>query len=180
VPDGYLAALERLALAFAAYRARTGDDAVLVGGAAVTLYTCGWFPSGDFDIVAGRGPAFHAAMLEQGFQPEDRPGRLRIGYYHPEHPGYGFQQVSGPLFDGRSDRTRLVRMEIVPPGQVTLPAIEDLIADRLGQHAIASPTDTSRLDQALALFGLAETLDRAYLLQRIRDDGGDPALLGLS
>lgn len=68
MPDGYLEALERLALVFAAYRARTGDDAVLVG-AAVTLYTFGWFPSGDFDIVAGRGPAFHAAMLEQGFQP---------------------------------------------------------------------------------------------------------------
>ena len=57
--------------------------------------------------------------------------------------------------------------------------LEDRIADRLGQHAVASPADTSRLDQARALFGLANTLDKAYLLRRIRDDGGDPALLGL-
>ena len=49
----------------------------------------------------------------------------------------------------------------------------------LGQHAVASPADTSGLDQARALSGLANTLDRAYLLQRIRDDSGDPALFGL-
>ena len=87
--------------------------------------------------------------------------------------------MSGPLFDGRSDRTRLIRMAVTPPGEVALPAIEDLIADRLGQHAVASPADTSRLDQARALFGLANTLDKAYSLRRIGDDGGDPALLGL-
>ncbi|MGI4939962.1 MAG: hypothetical protein ACRYHQ_05270, partial [Janthinobacterium lividum] len=56
---------------------------------------------------------------------------------------------------------------------------EDLIADRLAQHSVASPTDDSRLRQARMLFGLAERLDRVYLLARIRDEGGDPALLEL-
>ncbi len=139
MPDGYLEALQRLALALADYHARTGDDAVLVGGAAVTLYTAGWFPSGDFDLVAASTTVFDAVMAGQGFRPEDRPGRLRIGYHHPDHPGFGFQQVSGPLFDGRAEARRLVRMEVSLTGRVTLPAIEDLIADRLGQHAIASP-----------------------------------------
>ena len=131
MPDGYLEALQRLALALADYYARTGDDAVLVGGAAVTLYTAGWFPSGDFDVVAASTAVFAAVMAGQGFRSEDRPSRLRIGYYHPDHPGFGFQQVSGPLFDGRADPQRLIRMAVIPPGRVTLPAIEDLIADRL-------------------------------------------------
>ena len=74
---------------------------------------------------------------------------------------------------------RLVRMGVTESGRVTLPAIEDLIADRLGQHAVASPTDTTRLDQAQALFSLADGIDAAYLVRRIIEDGGDPALLGL-
>jgi hypothetical protein len=63
--------------------------------------------------------------------------------------------------------------------RVTLPAIEDLIADRLGQHAIASLTNTTWLDQAQALFSLADGIDTACLVKRIIEDGGDPALLGL-
>ncbi len=180
MPDGYLEALQRLALALADYHARTGDDAVLVGGAAVTLYTAGWFPSGDFDLVAASTAVFDAVMAGQEFRSEDRPGRLRIGYYHPDHPGFGFQQVSGPLFGGRADPRRLVRMRVSLSGRVTLPAIEDLIADRLGQHAIASPTDTTRLDQAQVLFSLADSIDTAYLVRRITEDGGDLALLGLT
>lgn len=179
MPDGYLEALQ-LALALADYHARTGDDAVLVGAAAVTSYTAGWFPSGDFDFVAASTAVFDAVMAGQGFRPEDWPGRLRIGYLHPDHPGFGFQQVSGPLFDGRAGARRLVRMRVSLPRRVRLPAIEDLIADRLGQHAIASPTDTTWLDQAQALFSLADGIDIAHLVKRITEDGGNPALLGLT
>ena len=70
-------------------------------------------------------------------------------------------------------------MGVMGPGRVTLPAIEDLIADRLGQHAVASPTDTTQLEQAQALFNLADGIDEANLVRRIIEDGGDPALLGL-
>lgn len=178
LPDDYLAALERLAFAFTSYRERTGGTAVLVGGAAAAIYTAGQFPSADFDVVAAGNREFEAAMAEHGFQREDRAGHLLIGFYHPDHPGYGFQQVSGALFDGRSDQTRLFRVAVTAPGEITLPPIEDMIADRLGQHAVASPTDTSRLQQAQALFLLAETLDKDYMLNRIVAEGGDPALLG--
>ena len=47
-------ALERLALACAAYEAATGLQAVLVGGGCATLYTTGAFASGDFDLVGPR------------------------------------------------------------------------------------------------------------------------------
>lgn len=72
MPDGYLEALQRLALALADYRARTGDDAVLVGAAAVTLHKAGWFPSGDSDLVAASTAVFDAVMAGQGFRPAVR------------------------------------------------------------------------------------------------------------
>jgi hypothetical protein len=85
--------------------------------------------------------------------------------------------VSGDLFDGLADRGRLVHLSVTPHGHITLPAIEDLIADRLGQHAIAGPTDDSRLRQAGSLFRLGQAIDLEYLQRRIAEEGGDLALL---
>ena len=47
---------------------------------------------------------------------------------------------------------------------------EDLIADRLGQWFGSGRQDEEMLEQARTLFLLAETLDHAYLDQRIRQD----------
>lgn len=175
LPDDYIAALETLSLVFTSYRNVTGGDAVLVGEAAI--YTAGLFPSGDFDIVAARDEEFDQIMLLHGFRAEDRSGHLLVGYYHPHHPKYGFQQVSGDLFDGLAERHRLVHILVTPQSDITLPAIEDLIADRLGQYAIASPTDNSRLKQAQSLFLLGHDIDLAYLRRRVTEEGGDPTLL---
>ena len=179
LPDDYIAALERLGRVFETYAAKTGSAAVLVGGAAAAIYTDGLFPSGDFDIVAAQDEAFDAAMLAHDFIKEDRAGHLLVGYYHLDHPAYGFQQVSGALFEGRSERSRLTRVEVTGDSTIILPAIEDLIADRLGQHAVATGTEDSRLRQARTLFQMAEQIDTAYLVRRIGEEGGDPALLGL-
>jgi hypothetical protein len=45
-------------------------------------------------------------MLARGCCKENGASRLLIGYYHSSHLAYGFQQVSGSLFDGRSSRGR--------------------------------------------------------------------------
>jgi hypothetical protein len=177
LPEGYIAALEQLASAFATYNANTGGNAVLVGGAATAIYTAGQFPSGDFDIVAANDAAFESAMLGCGFLREDRAGHLLVGFYHPSYPQYGFQQVSGALFDGRADSGRLIRLAVRHTGVIILPAIEDMIADRLAQHAVAAPSDDSRLRQARTLFQLAAKLDVDYLRRRIAEEGGDAALL---
>jgi len=179
LPDDYMAALEQLAAVFSEYHEVTGWTAVLVGGAAAAIYTDGQFPSGDFDIVAAGTDALDKLMVKHGFIPEDRQGYLHVGFYHPRHPGYGFQHVSGALFDGRADRARMVRLAVRPSGEIALPAIEDMIADRLGQYAEAPPSDDSRLRQARALFALAPVLDHDYLQRRVGDEGGDLALLGL-
>lgn len=88
--------------------------------------------------------------------------------------------MSGVLFDGRADQQRLVRVIVTAKDDtVLLPSIEDMVADRLAQYSAGSAVDTSRLEQAWALFRLADGLDIAYLCRRVRDEGGDLGLLEL-
>lgn len=106
-------------------------------------------------------------------------GRLLGGWYHPDFPAYGVEQVTGPLFDGLADQSRLLRLTVREGAAITLPAIEDLIADRLGQQAVAGASDTAMLEQARLMFTLAKELDCTYLARRIVEEGGDPSLIGL-
>jgi hypothetical protein len=131
----YQRALEALAKACTVYRDLTGRDVVLVGGAATAIYSSGLFPSGDFDVIASADEALDDALRQSGFLKEDRAGFLQVGYYHPEHPAFGFQQVSSVLFDGRADQQRLVRIIVTAKDDaILLPSIEDMIADRLAQY----------------------------------------------
>jgi hypothetical protein len=84
--------------------------------------------------------------------------------------------VTGPAFDGRSDRERAIRVEFKPDSALILPAVEDLIADRLAQYE-ANRRDPSRLNQGELLFQVAETIDMDYLKRRILEEGGDLSLL---
>lgn len=179
LPSDYIALLEELGRAFSVYERMTGVWPVLVGGAATAIQTAGEFMSGDFDVVAGNDDAFAAAMAEAGFLIDERVGRLAGGFHHPDFPRYGVELVSGDLFDGRSDRAKLIRLSFRDGSDIVLPPVEDLIADRLGQYAIASVSDASRLEQAKVLLRMAKEVDGHYLRSRIVDEGGDPALIGL-
>lgn len=178
LPVPYLQLLEMLAVACDAYEKATGHSPVLVGGGAIAIQTQGVFMSGDFDFFAPNDEVLHRCLLEVGFVVEERVGRLKGGYHHPKFPEYGIEAISGQLFDGRSDRERLIRLTLTGDHSIVIPSVEDMIADRLGQHAIAAKTDTSRLEQALVLFKLARNLDLAYLKRRIKEEGGDVDLLG--
>lgn len=112
-------------------------------------------------------PTFARAISGVGFKREDRPGRLLVGYYHPDLV-LGVQVVSGRLFDGRTDRSKL---RVVP--------VEDLIADRLAQYAAVSPPDTSMLAQARELLRLVSELDEVYPAKRIAEEAGDARLVHL-
>lgn len=63
---------------------------------------------------------------------------------------------------------------------LTLPAFEDLIADRLGQHAVAGSGDDSRMHQAQMLLAMAKSVDMDYLQRRVNEEGGDLGLLDFS
>ncbi|ROT93360.1 hypothetical protein EB810_14795 [Altererythrobacter sp. FM1] len=179
LPTEYIAALRPLAEAFSAYETETGHTPVLVGGAAAAIHTNGNFMSADFDIVAGNDDAFARAMRAAGFLDDEKAIHGKGGWYHPAHPQFGVEQVSGHFFDGRAARSRCLRLTVKRNAAVVLPSVEDMIADRLGQHEIAAG-DPSMLQQALALFRLSDGLDLDYLHRRITEEGGNPAHLGLS
>jgi hypothetical protein len=140
---------------------------ILVGGAAVEMYTGSAMVTGDFDIVTGRHDLIDTLFREHGFVPPHPGGR---GWVHPEL-ALGFEVVGGSLMDGRADRDRLRLIRLADsetaPALVAIP-VEDLIADRLGQYASGSAR--AMLGQAKALFALYNQLDLAYLEKRIRDE----------
>jgi hypothetical protein len=83
----------------------------------------------------------------------------------------GVEVVSGLLFDGASDASRVRRVEM-GTGTVAFPPVEDLIADRMGQFS-ATGRDKEMLEQAIVLYKIAmdnleSRLDEAYLDQRIK------------
>ena len=178
LPDDYLDALGAVGEAFAVYEASTGRVAILVGGSAAAIHTQGAFMTGDFDVIAGDDIAFDDAMLAAGFEHDSGPHGSG-GWFHPAHPRYGVEQVSGRYFDGKGDRDRCVKLTVRDGSEVVLPAVEDMIADRLGQYEVAG-SDTAMLEQAKALFTIAQGLDTKYLVQRIVEEAGNPAHLGLS
>ena len=179
LPTEYTAALLPLAEAFSHYEQATGHSAVLVGGAAAAIHTDGAFMSADFDVVAFNDDAFAHAMTSAGFVEDDKALHGLTGWYHPDHPDLAVEQVSGQYFDGFGDKARCLRLAFRDNAVLVLPAIEDLIADRLGQHEVSSG-NSLMLDQARALYLIAGDLDQQYLIERIVEESGNPALLGLS
>lgn len=147
---------------------------VLVGGAAVELYSGSAIATGDFDLATGRQDAFEEELQRAGFVRPSGAGVATRGWVHPDLR-LGFEVVSATLLDGMAERERVRRVTIEPEGMIEILSVEDMIADRVGQYA--SGTARDRLDQARALFALFPDVDRAYLERRIRyESAGDHGL----
>jgi hypothetical protein len=174
----YLEALRLLSRAFDIAEQRGAPRPVIVGGSAVEFYTGGAITSGDFDLVASHEEIIGAALIEVGFRREDRRGVRLGGFYHPEIL-IGVELVTGPLFAGRTDadRLQLVVVDEESDARVIFPPVEDMIADRLGQHASDPRGRDDMLEQARLLASLAENLDIAYLRRRVAEEGADPGIL---
>ena len=103
---------------------------------------------------------------------------LRVGWMHPDHPDLGWQLVTGPLFDGKSDTSKNIAINFKAGSELTLPAREDLIADRRGQFAAqGGKSHFELLDQARLIYRLAQDIDEDYPRRRVAEDGGDLTLL---
>ena len=71
-----------------------------------------------------------------------------------------------------AERERVRLIDFGDDGEVAIISIEDMIADRMGQFASGSASDT--LEQARRLFILHADVDLDYMDQRIRyESGGD-------
>jgi hypothetical protein len=167
--EQYSKALELLGRAVEAMLEQGLDPPILVGGGAVEFYTSGAIFSGDFDIVTASQEAFERALFAEGFRKEDRPDRLLRGYYHPELV-IGIEIVGSRLLDGNADRSRIALVTIGPDSRVAIIAVEDIIADRMGQFSSTPVGVPEMLDQAAVLFSLAPEIDENYLDARIKQE----------
>ncbi|MGH6747132.1 hypothetical protein [Novosphingobium sp.] len=148
------------------------DDAghrppILVGGAAVEIYTQGQIATGDFDLICGRQDLLEEQFVRFGFERPSGPGKSTRGWIHREL-GMGFEVVSDTLLGGLADRAMVRVLELGDDGAVAIIAPEDIIADRMGQYASGSAPEM--LGQARALYALCEGLDMAYMERRISEE----------
>ena len=140
---------------------------VLVGGAAVEIYTGGAIATGDFDLVTIRQDILEAIMQRHGFVRPSGIGVASRGWIHPTFR-LGFEIVADTLLDGAADRDYIQIIDAGNKRQIAVIGIEDLIADRMGQYA--SGTAQEMLEQAKKLFILSEYLDATYMERRIREE----------
>jgi hypothetical protein len=161
------AALRLFARASERMKAQGFEAPVLVGGAAVELYSSSAVTTGDFDVVTGAQQAFEAALQQLGFVQPSGPGVATRGWIHPELK-LGFEVVSATLLDGNADRDRILRLDLGSDGEVAVISIEDMIADRMGQYASGTARDMG--EQARLLLLLHSDADLAYLDRRIREE----------
>jgi hypothetical protein len=162
------AALRLLAEVSEAMRARGFTRPVLVGGAAAEYYTGSAIATGDFDLCSPSQAELEEEMRRHGFIRPSGPGKSTRGWIHPELR-LGFEVVADVPMDGNVDRAHILLIDDVLPGRsFAIIAVEDLIADRMGQYA--SGTARDRLEQARLLYQLHPDLDKEYLERRIREE----------
>lgn len=172
------AALRLFALVSEAMAARGLRRPILVGGAAAEFYTQSAISTGDFDLCTFRQDELGEEMAKLGFVRPSGVGQMLKGWVHPELR-LGFEVVADTPMDGAFDPAKLLLVDNIGGGAFVIIAVEDLIADRMGQYASGSAPD--RLEQARTLFGLQSSLDLAYLARRISEEtGGDYGIEDLS
>ncbi|MES3047740.1 hypothetical protein [Sphingomonas faeni] len=163
----FIAALELFAIVSEVVERRGFLRPVLVGGAAVELYSASDIATGDFDLVTARQDVLEQALQANGFVKPTGPGKLTRGWIHPELK-LGFEVVGSALMDGRAERDRVKLIDTSAGDQFAVISVEDLIADRMGQYASGSAPDM--LGQAQVLFSLYQGEDSSYLDRRIREE----------
>lgn len=162
------AALGLLGQVSEAMRARGFTRPVLVGGAAAEYYTGSMIATGDFDLCSPVQAELEEEMQRHGFIKPSGAGMSTRGWIHPELR-LGFEIVADVPMDGNVDRDHILLVENFDGDLAfAIIAVEDLIADRMGQYA--SGTARDRLDQARLLLRLNPDVDRVYLDRRIREE----------
>ena len=165
------AALRIFARVSEAMKARGYLAPVLVGGAAVEIYSLSAINTGDFDICTAVQDVFEDELQRHGFIRPSGPGKATRGWIHPELQ-LGFEVVCDSLLDGMPERERVELLDLAPDGEVAVIAVEDIIADRMGQFASGTADDMR--EQAKRLFVLHNQADIDYMEKRIRyESGGD-------
>ena len=147
---------------------------VLVGGAAVELYTAGAYTTGDLDFIGGVPPDVAGALEAAGFRRGGRHWIHEAAQIFVEFPGSAIQPHE--------------RVAVVKVGGASVLALspEDMIVDRLAAwqfwksstdgasaflvwRAQEKSLDRSRLDELARKRGIQKALDRLKDLVRRKD-----------
>lgn len=164
--ENFITALSLVAEAIEEMAGRGLSRPVLVGGAAVELWTSSEVATGDFDFITENRIVFEEVLQTKGFVKPSGPGSLMRGLHHPELL-IGVEVVSGRVFDGLVPDDRLVTISF-DTGSLVVISIEDAIADRMGQYASHEASNKEMLDQAITMLRIAAEIDREYLDKRIK------------
>lgn len=138
---------------------------VLVGGAAVELYTAGAYTTGDLDFVGNVTPSVERRLREAGFEKDGRIWRLG-------------DEVYLELPSSRLEPGALAVRLLVDGRAVVAIAVEDLLLDRLASWKLWR----SEVDAVNALLLWAQHgdgIDRARLASRAREQRVENALAAL-
>lgn len=103
---------------------------VLVGGAAVELYSASAIATDDFDISTARQEEFEAELRAASFVRPSGRGKATRGWIHRDLR-LGFEVVSGALLDGKAERERVRLIDLGQDGEAAIISVEDMIADRM-------------------------------------------------
>lgn len=164
----FLMALELLAEISEAMDRRGLPRPVLVGGGAAEYYSASVLMTGDIDLASPYQPELEEELRHHGFVKPSGPGTLTRGWVHPRL-GLGFEVVASVPMGGAVDAAHIVLVDdLVEGASFAIIAVEDLIADRMGQYASGSAPEM--LEQASRLFRLHPNADMGYLDRRIRDE----------
>jgi hypothetical protein len=143
-----------------------GSEPILVGGAAIELYTRGAYTSGDLDLVGTLSPAARKALVDAGFRRQGRHWVHEEGQVFLEFP-------SSTLYEGeRFARRRFGRRQVV------ILTGEDLVAERLAAWQYWR-SQVDGVNAWLLYRALRFELDLRRLRRRVRARQCEPALRGL-
>jgi len=139
---------------------------VLVGGAAVELYSSGAYTTGDIDLVGSVTPRVERELREAGFERHGRHWVHEAAQVFVEFPGSALEQ------------DELAEWRELEGQRVRIISAEDLLVDRLGawQYWRSSVDGVNAL---LLWRALRENLDLARLDARIKKAGWTRAWLSL-
>ena len=164
----FVAALQLLARISEDMVRRELQRPILVGGAAAEFWSLSAITTGDFDLCTISQDVLEEVMQQHGFVRPSGAGQMLKGWIHPELK-LGFEVVAEVPMDGNVDAAHIRLVQpIGESGKFRIIAVEDLIADRVGQYA--SGTAQDRIDQARKLLALHPDADMDYLDRRIREE----------
>jgi predicted nucleotidyltransferase len=158
-----------LALALLADRlAEDGIEPILVGGAALELYTAGGYATGDVDLAMPTAPQVDDAFSEFGFRKEGR-------FWVREDLDLLFEAPAPAGLPGETAPRTVVEIEGL---RVVVIGIEDLLLDRLRAAVHWRSSEDGRWARRLALL-YAERIDWEYVSGKAADAQEQAAVAAL-